>query len=211
VLVKPDVPLAAIDPCFRANTFVKDVPLIAEAYSDHPAGRWVYVASFHACQSKDPLEFRVALSDLGPSRPRTPVMVFDWRRGDFQRLDLDSGWDCRLDFQDWDYRVLCPVLPGDVTVFGDVAAPTAGDHRFRHRATTQRKLQRSDQPDAMVEVHGFSPAAPTSVSAWVPGSTRAVARDSDAIEAWSWDSTGRWIVRVRVGTNGHTRVRLEMR
>ena len=36
-----------------------------------------------------------------------------------------------LDFQDWDYRVLCPLLPGERALFGDVARyATMGDRRI---------------------------------------------------------------------------------
>jgi hypothetical protein len=212
ILVKPDVPLAAIDACFRGNTFVRTEPLIAEAYTDHPAGRWTYVASFHACQSKDPLGFHVALAELGESRPSTPVLAFDWRRGEFQRLDADGGWHCSLDFQDWDYRVLCPLLAGGVTVIGDVTKyATVGDHRVAGITCDESAIGFAvlDHADAIVEVHGYSPSRPVSVSGWVPGAERWIPPDARGGESWSWDATGRWIVRVRVGSNGHTQVRLE--
>jgi len=69
VLVKPDVPIAAVDQCFRANSFFEPSALIGECYSAHPAGRWVYVASFNAHRGKQPLDVRVELAALGESRP----------------------------------------------------------------------------------------------------------------------------------------------
>jgi len=55
VLIKPDVPLAALDRCFRANGFLEPSMLVGETYSMHPAGRWMYVASFNAYRGKEQL------------------------------------------------------------------------------------------------------------------------------------------------------------
>jgi len=131
VLVKPDVPIAALDRCFAHNGFLEPVPLIGECYSDHPAGRWWYVAVFNACRDKQPMDYRVALSDLGPDAPRGPLLAFDWRRRTWVRVEAGGGWGGSLAWQDWDYTVLCPLLPGEVAVFGDVARyATAGDRRI---------------------------------------------------------------------------------
>jgi hypothetical protein len=209
VLVKPDVPIAAIDACFAANTFLRTEPLIGETYSDHPAGRWSYVAAFHACQSKDPLAVRVNLDRLGEARPRVPVMAYDWRRRSFERLDPDGGWSSTLEFQDWDYRVLCPLLPGEVAVFGDVSKyATVGDRHIGEITHRGRSLEMtlSDRPGAIVEVHGYAAKAPIGVAAWVPGETRKIERDSGGGESWTWEPSGLWVLRARVGDNGHTRI-----
>lgn len=213
VLIKPDVPLAAIDACFAANSFVRDVPLIAETYSDHPAGRWTYVASFHASQMKEPLAFRVRMAELGVASPQTSVIAFDWRRGDFARLEAGGGWDCQLEFQDWDYRVLCPLLPGAVTVFGDVGKyATVGDHRVAGITCDGNWLQLTvlDKPGVVVEVQGYAEREPRGVLAWVPDATRQIAKGAADGESWSWEPAGRWTARVRVGDNGHTQLRLEI-
>jgi hypothetical protein len=211
VLVKPDVPLAAVDRCFAANSFLKETPLIGETYSDHPSGRWVYVASFHACQSKDPLPCRIELGDLGVSRPASAVVVYDWRRGTFERLAADDGWACELDFQDWDYKILCPLLDGGVTVFGDVRKyATVSDHHVVGIRLDAGTLQFTllDRAGSMVEVHGCSEKSPCNVVASVPGGAREIERRLED-EGWSWDPTdGRWAVRARVGANGHTLVRM---
>src|SRR5262249_29845726 len=48
VLIKPDAPLAALDRCFHHHAYFEAEPLIGETFSTHPAGRWLYVASFNA-------------------------------------------------------------------------------------------------------------------------------------------------------------------
>lgn len=214
VLIKPDVPLAAIDSCFGGNSFVRSMPLIAEAYSQHPAGRWLYVAAFHASQAKDAMTFRVDLADLGGVRPSTPVISFDWRRGELERLAPDGGWECRLGFQEWDYRVLCPLLRGGITVIGDVNKyATAGDHRVAGITGEDDGVQFTvlDRPGELVEVHGYSESSPAEITAWVPGAERRIGQDAPGDETWSWKSGGGWVVRVRVGANGHTLVRVQTR
>lgn len=213
VLVKPDVPIAAVDACFATNTFLHPAPLIGETYSGHPAGRWSYVATLHACQAKGPLAARVGLEALGAWQPTGPVLIYDWRRGSFARAEPGGGWSCQLDFQDWDYRVVCPLLPGEATVFGDVSKyATVAD---RHVARIQCRdgcLEMSvlDRPGTLVEVQGYAAEPPRRVDAWVPEAERSIARDSGD-ERWSWDSTGRWRVRIRVDSNGHTRLRVTLR
>jgi hypothetical protein len=214
VLIKPDVPIAAIDACFAANSFVRPAPLIAEAYSDHPAGRWSYVASFHASQAKEPMSFDVELTQLGASSPQNTLIAFDWRRGDFQRLEPDGGWHCRLEFQDWDYRILCPLLPPGITVFGNVGKyASVGDHHVAAIECKDGNLSFTvlDKLGTVVEVQGYSMTAPAAVIASEPGGERRLVRNGAGDESWSWQSNGRWTVRVRVGANGHTLIRVETR
>ncbi|HUI25643.1 MAG TPA: hypothetical protein VL403_06115 [Candidatus Kryptonia bacterium] len=204
VLIKPDVPLAAIDRCFHANGFLEPAPLIGETHSRHPAGRWSYVASFNACRAKAPLAFRIALADLGALRPDGPALLYNWRERTWTRLDRDGGWDCVLEFQDWDYRVVCPLLPGDVTVFGDVGKyATVGDRRVAHITASARgvKFDVLGAPGTSVEVRGYSAASPSSITAWQPGRPSAIPNDEGSGERWSWGRiTGEWIVRVDLGT-----------
>ena len=48
VLVKPDVPLAAIDRCFLRHGHLTPSLLVGETYSGHAAQRWHYVVTLHA-------------------------------------------------------------------------------------------------------------------------------------------------------------------
>ncbi len=218
VLIKPDVPVAAIDRCFVSNSFLEHAPLVGETYSMHPAGRWVYVASFNASRAKQPLPFRLELSDLGGVAPDGPVVVYDWRRRTFSRTDADGGWNVTLPFQDWDYRILCPLLPGEVTVFGDVTKyATVGDRRVAGINIAEGGLQFDvlGAPDTRVEIHGCSATRPLDVTAWVPGARRTLSEGSQVDpthERWSWDaSTGTWVVSVNVAALGRTQVSMVFR
>jgi hypothetical protein len=218
LLVKPDVPLAAIDRCFRANAFLELAPLIGETYSAHPAGRWVYVTTFNASRIKQPLRSRVELADLGAVQPVGPVIAYDWRRRTWSRLERDGGWDLELPFQDWDCRVLCPLLPGDIAVFGDVTKyATVGDRRIAHITSSGDSVcfDVLGVCDTPVEVRGYSARRPAAVTAALTGETRTLnpvnAELSATDEGWTWDAaSGAWVVRVRIGLVGHTQVRISL-
>jgi hypothetical protein len=131
VLVKPDVPIAALDRCFAESPFLRPAPLIGETWSDHPAGRWSYVACFNAWRGAERIEFLVDPADLGAARPAGPAMRYDWRSGAFERLERGAGLALALDPLDWSFSVLCPLLPGGIALFGDPERyATAGDRRL---------------------------------------------------------------------------------
>jgi hypothetical protein len=213
VLVKPDLPIAAVDRCFRANAFLEHVPLIGETHSVHPAGRWWYVATFHASRKQEPLSGRAALADLGALRPAGPVVVWDWRRRCFERMDEGGGWDVALGFQEFDYRVVCPLLPGGITLFGDVEKwATVGDQRVTQIATLRGGLRFDvlGAPGEEVEVLGMSEGAPKAVTLWCPGEARDLALRQTG-EGFSHDAaSGLLRVGLRVGAQGRTRVRVAL-
>ena len=131
VLVKPDLPLAALDHCFRAHRYLEPRLLLGETSSTHAAGRWVYVVAPHASRTREPIRQRVALAQLGALQPTGPVLAYDWRRGGWTRHQPDGGWEVELAWQDWDLRILCPLLPGERALFGDVGKyATVGDRRI---------------------------------------------------------------------------------
>jgi hypothetical protein len=131
VIVRPDVALAAVDRCFAAHPVARTVPLVAEAWTDHPAGRWVYAVTLNVSRAEERLDEVIGLSTLGESTPTTAVVCWDWRTGTVTRLDPSEGWRIALDPLDWDLRVLAPVLPGGIAVIGDPARyATAGDARL---------------------------------------------------------------------------------
>jgi hypothetical protein len=210
ILIKPDVPIAAIDACFRTNSFLARAPLIGEAFSAHPAGRWIYVASCNVCRERIQLDARVNLADLGDVRPTGPVVAYDWRRRTWERLQPNEGWNLSLPFQDWDYRVICPLLPGGMTVFGDVGKyATVGDRRIANIAHGEGQLRFDvlGASETIVEVQGYGQDPPRRVTSWQPGEAREVVPGP---EGWSWDPATRlWIVRVRIGLSGRLRVALE--
>ena len=187
---------------------------LAETYSAHPAGRWVYVASFNASRTKEPLRCRVALADLGAVRPAGPVLAYDWRGRSWSRLEPDGGWDIDLPFQEWDYRVLCPLLPGDIAVLGDVTKyATAGDRRVAHITTAPDGVHFDvlGVPETIAEVRGYATRRPSAVTVMTSGETRTPAAETAALrevgEGWVWDAaSGEWSVPVIIGPVTHTHV-----
>jgi len=215
VLVKPDVPLAALDRCFLANSFLEPALLVGETHSLHPAGRWLYVTSFNAYRGKQPISGRVNLADLGALCPTGPALVYDWRRHTWSRCAAHEGWDLTLAFQEWDYRVVCPLLPGDVTIFGDVRKyATVGDRRVAHITQRDGALHFTvfGMPRTCVEVHGYAATKPGAMTQWSPGGTRPLAETTlgtNRPDTWGWDdATGLWHVRLGIGSLGHVRVTL---
>ncbi|HVM98145.1 MAG TPA: hypothetical protein VMT89_17250, partial [Candidatus Acidoferrales bacterium] len=206
-LVKPDVPIAAVDRCFQANGFLRPEPLIGECYSLHPAGYWSYVTSFNACQTKHKMQFEVRLADLGATRPLRPVIVYDWRRRSFQRTSSDESWTVDLEFQDWDYRIVCPLLSGDMTVFGDVGKyACVGDRRIARISNGDGEVhfQVRGAPHTCVEVHGYAAQRPLAVRRWTPdGASDLNAGEPPESDTWLWNAgSGEWIACVAVGNLG---------
>lgn len=198
ILVKPDAPLAAIDDCFRQHSYLAERLLIGETHSVHAGGRWTYVVALHASRRREKIAQRIELAQLGFERPAGAVLAYDWRRGTWSRLAADGGWDVELAWQDWDYRILCPLLAGGRTLFGDIGKyATLGDRRIAEvRASASAlRFEVRGAPQTTVEVHGYAPSAPSAVAAATFAAQRDLARrESD--EGWEWREDGRWIVRV---------------
>jgi hypothetical protein len=211
VLVKPDLPLAALDRCFLESAYLGAGPLLAETWSAHPAGRFVYLVSMNASrrskQSGEPLRFRVDFADLGAARPEGEVVLYDWRRGSFERARTDHAFEETLAYQDFGFRVLCPMLPGEVALFGDVGKyATAGDRRVAG-ITAQEREVRFDvlgSPGESVLVEGFSARAPRAAFAWTPAGRAPLELGYEAAD-------GRFRLRVGVGATGVAGVALAWR
>ena len=218
VLVKPDAPIAACDRCFRESAFFEKAPLVGETYSLHPAGRWHYVVSLNAWRAKEPMCFRVELADLGVARPKGAVILYDWRRRTWTRLCPDGGWDLELPFQAFDYRIVCPLLPGEITLFGDVSKwATVGDQRISQieALTDELCFDLLGAPLERVEVQGWSARALNHATAWCPGDRRALPVRAGALagqEGIAHDrETGSFALAVRLGREGRMRLRLSLR
>jgi hypothetical protein len=131
VLVRPDVPLAVVDQCFAHHPVARAVPLVAEAWSDHAAGRWTYAVTLNVCRAEQRLDQMVDLAELGTAAPHWPVACWDWRTATATRLEPNDGWPIALDPLEWDLRVLAPILPAGIAVIGDPTRyATAGDARL---------------------------------------------------------------------------------
>jgi hypothetical protein len=205
VLVRPDVPVAAIDRAALDAPVWSGALLTGTAHTQHAAGRWGYAVTANVGMDQQPNTARVALSDLGEDVPATErVALYDWRAGTLEVLPRDGVYDVALDPAGWDYRVIAPVLPSDVAVVGDPAVyATAGDSRIAGvvidgDAVIVTVLGANER----VRVVGWS-ASPVSARVWAPstGSLPVVVR-RDA-------ETGPWEVTVEVPAPGWTRLHLQ--
>ncbi len=114
--------------------------------------------------------------------------------------------------------MLCPLLPGDVAVFGDVTKyATVGDRRIAHITSAGDSVcfDVLGAPGTTVDVRGCSASRPAAVTAALAGETRTLnalsAELSGGDEGWAWDAaSGGWIVRVRIGLVGHIQVRISL-
>jgi hypothetical protein len=175
----------------------------------------VYVVALHASRAREPLAERCALAQLGAQRPAGPVLAYDWRSGQWARVEPDGGWEVELAWQDWSLRVLCPLLPGDRAVFGDVGKyATVGDRRLANieAAADWISFDVHGVAHTAVHVHGYAPTPPAAVEVATVTEARNLPRDGRVAvqgEGWTWESSdGCWIVRVHMGRSDAVHVRL---
>ena len=201
VLVKPDVPLAALDRCYLGHAAREPIPLLGECWSDHPLGRTTYFAALHAWRRDEPLRVQLGLAELGDAAPRAPVAALDWRTGRVERLEPGAAFDFTLAPRDFAFRILAPLAHGELAVFGDVRLfASAGDRRIRDlRATAGGvELDVLGAPGERVTVSGWS-ARPLAAPSVDPGPALHFARDA---------GTGRFDVDVAIPDRAWVRVAL---
>jgi hypothetical protein len=218
LLVKPDLPIAAIERCFLADAWFEPSLLVGETSSQHPAGRFVYVAAMNAWRGAAPLRGEVAFTELGDARPEAPFVVYDWRSGRFERGDPDGALAFDLPPSGWDLRVLCPWLPAGIAVFGDTSLyATAGDRRLQGLRATDAgfSLDVLGARGEEVQIEGCSERPLARVSAWTPAEgERALPLidEADARSSYSQDAErGRFRIRVEIPASGWLRLSAEMR
>ncbi len=205
VIVRPDVPVAALDRCWRGHAALEPNPLVGEAHTVHAAGRWTYLVSLNAYRGQETLEFSLPLADLGPLAPPHPVVAWEWRRQRAQRVAPDHAFSLSLAPLDWDYRVLCPLLPGELAVLGDPDRyATAGDRRLGGVWPTPEgvALDVLGAPGERVRIVGWAARAPASASCWEVGKGHHSA-------ALGWDADeSLWTCEVTVGESGWLRLQV---
>jgi hypothetical protein len=206
VLVKPDLPLAPLERCFRAHAHLESIPLVGETWSDHPAGRWTYLLAVHASRSEGMLQFEIPLAELGNAAPRGPVIAYDWASGRGERVAADGALSFSLAPRAFSLRVLCPLLPGGMALVGD---PTryacAGDRRIHRVRSAPGGIVAFDAlgvPGEEVLVRGFAEQAPGSALAFV---SEGSAGERLRIEP---GEGGRFDLRVPIGDRGVTQVQV---
>jgi hypothetical protein len=206
VLVRPDVPVAAIDRATFDAPVWTDELLVGSAHSRHAAGRWGYALTCNVSSDGVSHQRRVALADLGEDRPDTEsVALFDWRTGRIDVLERDGGYDVALDATGWDYRVVAPVLDGKLAVIGDPALyACAGDARIAAIALDDGGVTVTVLgADEHVRVVGWSPA-PISARTWSPA-----AGELDTAPVYD-PSSGRWEITLMVGGAGWVKVHIRV-
>ncbi len=114
---------------------------------------------------------RVELASLGEDAPEADaVAVFDWRTGAVDVLAADAGYDVALVPAGWDYRILAPVLAGEIAVLGDPGVYVcAGDTRIADVTVTDKE---SSSPCSARANGCGSRAGPARDRGGVPGAGR---------------------------------------
>jgi hypothetical protein len=128
LLVKPDLPVAALDRCLDRVVVFSRRLLVGSTTTTHGAGTWHYVVAANVRDDGDAVTERITLAELGVE---APAVVWDWRRRTAEAVEAVGGWDVELGPHEWDYRVVAPVLAGGAAVIGDPDVfVTAGDLRL---------------------------------------------------------------------------------
>jgi hypothetical protein len=191
VVLRPDVPLAALERAYRGHAVLEPNLLVAEAFSAHEAGHFVYLLALNVWRAERELAGRVELGDLGAVAPAVPVVAWDWRRGRAERMEPGAGFELSLAPLDWDYRVLCPLLPGEIAVIGDPARyATAADRRLGGvRASGEGvAFDVLGAPSERVRIVGWAGRRPASASAWdAAGGRRRIVPGWDGASLWHLD------------------------
>lgn len=194
ILIKPDVPVATTAESMVTNPAFHPSLLVAECFTDHPAGRWSYIVAAHANPGDDNIAGQIVLGDLGASAPRDDVIVYDWRDRTMQRLRRDASIDVALGREEWRYFVAAPVLVGEFAVLGDLTKfVAAGDARIEVNTTPTGVNVIVKGAGETVTISGWAMSAPSSPDGDV--------RFDAAAQHWELDVT--------VGERGWKSVRLE--
>jgi hypothetical protein len=167
----------------RENPLLSAYPLVAETYSQHAAGRWTYVVSLNVFLGGQPITGYVNLADLGETAPTGRSVVYDFVSGTIELLDADGAYALHLEPRGLDYRILCPLLPGDIAVFGDVS---------RYAAASDRRLRVREAADDSVtfDVLGGD-GEDVRIDGWSTSGLELV-ESSATVDFRRDDDTGRW-------------------
>ena len=180
LLLKPDVPVAALDRCLGRHAHIHGDPMVAESHSTHDAGRWHYVVSLNASQDDRTIATRVQISDLADALLAPPAawLCYDWRTTRCEIVPADGGWDLSLTPGAWDYRVLCPLLASGLALVGDPSVyATAADRRIRAVRVRDAGLELEvlGAPGERVTLRGFCRDAGVRVEVRDPGAASSAA------------------------------------
>jgi hypothetical protein len=194
ILIKPHVPVAATSRSMMVSAGSRPVLMVAECWSDHPAGRWAYVMTMRCSPGEGATSGQVRLADLGDSAPTGDVVVWDWRTRSAARMPADGQWDCALAAEEWTFHVVAPVLSCGMAVIGDASKfVSGGDARIVVTEIGGGVRLVVKGADEQVTITGWFAAAPTRVDGDV---------QHDA-------ATGVWTTKVDVPSRGWTTVEVK--
>ena len=199
VLIKPHVPIAATSRSMLANAGFRDTLMVAECWSDHPAGRWTYVTTMRCSPGDAITSGTVSLSDLGDAAPTGDVVVWNWRTGATSRLPATGSWTATLAAEEWEHHVVAPVLAGGIAVIGDTSKfVTAGDARVAVSTTRDQATG-----DEVVRLVVLGANETVTITGW---SERAPARDGARVDHDA--VSGVWSIDVVVPARGWVSVEI---
>jgi hypothetical protein len=183
VIVRPDVPIAAVDACYRQQAVARPVPLVAECHTDHPAGRWVQVFCANTFRGDEPVTGPV---DLGPAWPEGPVVSLDLRTGEVSHPS--DRWETTLDPAAWTHHLLAPLLDDGIAVFGDVS---------KHAPVGKARIAtiETDASGILVTTAGKDETVP--VSGWSEQPLLAEVGSDEPVPL----GAGSWSIDVRAGSS----------
>jgi hypothetical protein len=208
VIVMPDVPIAALARSFLGEPMGTAAPLLGEAYTDHPAGRWHYVASF-AEQAVARVSVTVGIDELDHRDTPGPLpeqwIAHRFGTGETRVLDVDGRLELTPGDEAFDLWTIAPaLLDGRVAVFGDGSKYVAAGTRRIGRVTEDRGGLVGTSEVLSCMVFG-APGTTVDVAGWHV--------DEGFVSTWHPDGItthpvepGRWTVPVVIGPNGWTRV-----
>jgi hypothetical protein len=210
LLVKPDAPVAALDRCYRSHAMLTPSPLVGETYTRHTAGEWVYVVAMNAGIGGERIAIDLPLAELGASAPRGPVLAYDWRSGRAERIASDAALRFELDPLDWNLRILCPLLDGEVAVIGDPSLyVSAGDRRVCDVRSRPGRIDLAvlGAPGERVRIDGAGPRG-LRAEASAGASHPRLPPPPRALLGWERDPDGRFRLELEIPARGRVDVTL---
>ena len=182
-IVRPDVPVAAVDACVRTHAVARPVPLVAECHTDHGAGRWVQVFCANTFRGEEPVRGH---ADLGPAWPDGEVVSVDLRTRDVSFPA--EPWPVALEPAEWTHHLLAPVLAGGLAVFGDLG---------KHAPVGRARIAAIDEDGDGVRIDLAGAEETVTVSGWAAGPVSATV-DGAGVEVATGGS--RWSVAAPAGS-----------
>ena len=115
VIVKPDVPLVAMDRTYLAEAQKQDVPMLATTYTDHAGLKTIYLVAYKNKQTAAD-SISISAEELGCTGP---FYFFNYLAGTGGKMD--KGSDCQVTLQggSYGYYIAAPIGESGIAVLGD--------------------------------------------------------------------------------------------